>query len=228
MDAKIVSKELRLKVRPILKEFGFTKFSDRKAWKYFNDHTAVIDFPSVGAYNAEIIGCTSSSFSCGLGVYYNCFSKYPWTWQNSVLEKPKIGECQARRTIEKSLFQAELTRKDIWMIQEDNLSEVIADLISGINLQLIPWLQTMSDFSSAIKHFESTEDYFQEKGILIENYGGNLNSLSRAEIASALSLELKDITTALKVWEKTRQNNFYQKHPDILKKIDSYITWINK
>lgn len=46
MDSKLVSAELRVQVRPVLKAAGFSRFTDRTAWRYADDRVDVVNFQS--------------------------------------------------------------------------------------------------------------------------------------------------------------------------------------
>jgi hypothetical protein len=134
VDSKDVNRELRRVVRPALREEGFTEFSDRNAWRYFDDWIWCVNFQSFSAYLAEGIGCTSFSFAVNLGLYL----RRPTSASATVLDRPKELDCtfrfQAHKTLSQPVFHAygrkEATdRPDVWFVAADgsNLSEAVED-----------------------------------------------------------------------------------------------------
>jgi hypothetical protein len=69
MDSKAINKLIRSEVWPILREHGFSVFDPRSAFAYKAPFINVVSFQSFNSYNAEVLGCTTYSFTPRLGVY---------------------------------------------------------------------------------------------------------------------------------------------------------------
>jgi hypothetical protein len=69
MDSKAINKLIRSEVWPILRDQGFTVFESRSAFAYKAQFINVVSFQSFNSYNAEVLGCTTYSFTPRLGVY---------------------------------------------------------------------------------------------------------------------------------------------------------------
>lgn len=77
MDSKIVNKEIKKTIKPFLQAVGFTKFSERNAWRYRDEFIEVINFQSFNSYLADGVGCTTYSFAINLGVYFKWKERIP-------------------------------------------------------------------------------------------------------------------------------------------------------
>src|SRR5580704_263095 len=69
MDSKAINKLIRSEVWPILRDQGFSVFDSRSAFAYKAPFINVVSFQSFNSYNAEVLGCTTYSFTPRLGVY---------------------------------------------------------------------------------------------------------------------------------------------------------------
>jgi len=135
MDSRIVSRELRAVVRPVLKDAGFTVFRGRDAWRSLGDQTWVVDFQSFNSHVAAGVGCTTYSFCVRLGMHLSGDERAPGR-ADAVL--PKEYESSFRFTGLKRLSQPwfhpwddprPTDRRDVWFVHEDgsNLAEVVRD-----------------------------------------------------------------------------------------------------
>lgn len=142
MDGRVVGQAIRKDVRPLLKDAGFTSFTDRKAWReteYTFDH---VNFRSYNAYHAGVLGCTSYSFTVEVGVFYRCF--------DPSLERPQDYQCTFRallgKTIRQPFFATEWgpaqDRPEVLHILPDgsNLEEVIEESKHLMRTQGLPFL----------------------------------------------------------------------------------------
>lgn len=146
MDSKIVTRELRTVMRPMLEGAGFTTFRGRNAWRSLEDQTWVVNFQSFNSHVADGVGCTTYSFSLRLGIHLA--EDLPLAGSADAA-RPREEVCSFRFTGLKRLSQpyfhpwgqTEATdRGDVWFVREDggNLSEVIGDardVIASAGLQ---------------------------------------------------------------------------------------------
>jgi hypothetical protein len=63
------------RVRPLLRGYGFTDFTGRRAWFVEDEVISHVTFNAVGSYFAGAVGCTSYSFSVEAGVYYRVLGR---------------------------------------------------------------------------------------------------------------------------------------------------------
>lgn len=204
MDSKVVNKAISERIKPFLKENGFTEFTSRNAWRYREERIEVINFQSFNSYLADGLGCTTYSFAINLGIYFKCFEKTPWFDRNA-LTKPAEYECHVREDLEKGIKQAKLfhpyganpssfgwekEREDIWFVKEDgcNLDEVITDAKNSINHEGLKFFEDKSDLLAVIKYHEQDA---KKRGM----------SWIAADMISTLSLDLGDIDKAIKACE---------------------------
>ena len=135
MDSKVVSRELRAVVRPMLRDAGFSFFRGRHAWRTLDDQTWVVDFQSFNAYLAEGVGCTTFSFNVRLGLHLTDDVRSS-TSRDAAF--PKEYESSFRFTGLKRLSQPwfhpwgdarPTDRRDVWFVREDgsNLDGVVSD-----------------------------------------------------------------------------------------------------
>lgn len=157
MDGKVVGRALREEIRPLLREAGFTKFTDRKAWRETEHTIDHVAFNSFNAYNAEVLGCPSYSITVELGVFYRRF--------NPEISRPQDYQCTFRATLGKTIhqpfFATELMtqhglsndRYEILYVKPDgsNLNEVVTEAKALLLDQGLPFLN----------HFNQPEQAFQ-------------------------------------------------------------------
>jgi hypothetical protein len=156
MDSKIVSREIKLKIWPVLREAGFSKFSSRNAWRYSDWKIDVLNFQSFHPYLAAGVGCTTYSFAVNLGCHFN---EVPYTYHG--LKKldgqalPHEYQCQVRSHLTKTFNQSELNRDHIWYIAPNGhyLNESLEDVRSLIHSAVLPWYERFADAKHALKTF---------------------------------------------------------------------------
>jgi hypothetical protein len=136
MDSKVVTRELRAVVRPMLQGAGFTIFRDRNAWRRFDDQTWVVNFQSLNSYLAEGVGCTTYSFCVRLGLH---LTDDPAASGGRDVGLPREYESSFRFSGLKRLRQpwfrpwgdaTPSDRRDVWFVRQDgsNLAEVVGDV----------------------------------------------------------------------------------------------------
>jgi hypothetical protein len=100
----------------------------------------------------------------------------------------------------------------VWYVKPDagNLDKVMADSARAVREQALPWLEAMRDLNRAIEAFESRAESEHRRGIMREILGGRLNSLHRADVASALALRLGQPDRARAAWQRMLDNPYYK------------------
>jgi hypothetical protein len=155
VDSRIVSGQIKERVRPLLRDSGFSRFTERNAWRYVDDIVHVLNFQSFNSYNAELIGVTTYSFSVNLGIY---FSKIPPTHGDPPSttrgsRKPHEYECHLRGLLNRTFLQPELDRRDIWYIdpQANYLKLAIDDVVAQLHSAEVQWFQRYSDLQATLE-----------------------------------------------------------------------------
>jgi hypothetical protein len=175
VDGKGVGRAIREGVRPLLKEAGFTSFTDRKAWReteYTIDH---VTLRSYSAYNAGVLGCTSYSFTVEVGVFYRTF--------DTELVRPQDFHCTFRAILGKTTRQPFFVtewgpaqdRPEVLYVLPDgtNLSEVIDESRSLLRAQGLPFMDHYNDparaFASLLNERMSNVDFGKPQVMLPGN-----------------------------------------------------------
>ena len=147
VDSRVVNKEIRSAIWPLLKHAGFEHFSPRTAWRHLPDQIDVLNFQSYNSYNAGVLGVTTYSFSVNLG----CFLTYiPPQWPPKTkgdLPTPLESECQFRARLHRKIPQPGNPHADIWSISEDgrNLTESLAEVARQIKDVAFSWFEILRD-----------------------------------------------------------------------------------
>jgi hypothetical protein len=210
-DSNAVAKALKADVFPVLREFGFSEFKTRTAWRTDTNTIAVLDFRSLGSYLGSAVGVTSHSFGAAAGLYYKAMHATPWA-KEPVPGFPEEWRCQARRVLRKRVFQFWCWRPDVWYVNRKgtNLDAVVADTVRAVREEALPWLKDMSDMHRALEAFESRPESEMRPGIMHEILGGVPNSCARAEATSALALACGQRDRARAAWERMLGNPYYK------------------
>jgi len=147
MDGKVVGSAIREQVRPLLKEAGFTSFTDRGAWRPTQHTIEHVTLRSYNSYSAGALGCTSYSFTVEVGVFYWCFEP--------TLERPQDYHCTFRailgKTIRQPFFATEWgpaqDRPEVLYVLPDgsNLDEVIEESTRLLQTQGLQFLDRYND-----------------------------------------------------------------------------------
>jgi hypothetical protein len=149
----------------------------------------MVTFHFQSSYNAAVMGCTTLSFSCYVGVYYPALDDNPVEWPSDydVTFQATLG-----KTMRQPLFRplGGDVGKDppwIWYVFDDgsNLDEVIEDVRQGLLLHGFPFMDRMDDPARATRHLQSAADVnpdFGQLGILL----GRIGSPHRVETIERL------------------------------------------
>ena len=140
MNSQDVSKALKKEIFPFLRKKGFAQFTTRTAWKNDEHVISVINFASLGSYLGDRYGIlsrlTSHSFWIEAGLYFKAMHETPWA-KSPAPNLPKVWECQARKTLKKSLRQFWCRRPDVWYVSTKGtgLDAIITDAKIAVQKQ---------------------------------------------------------------------------------------------
>lgn len=145
IDSKDVNRALRETVWPALKSEGFRRRTTRTAWRDRPDQVDVINFWSLGAYNAGVYGVTSCSFQLELATHPRVRTR-DYTPSKDGSLRPSAAECDFRRLMCRTFDQPETDRPEVWYLRPDgsNLGavlEVARDLLITEGLRWFSELQ---------------------------------------------------------------------------------------
>ena len=162
MDGKVVSREIRREVWPLLRSSGFTRFTSRTAWRESGDRIDVVNFQSFNSYLAESVGCTTFSFALNLGC---CLAYIPLSFSGGKKRRqfPAEYECHFRYHLSKSIKQPELPRLNIWLIKERGayLAESIADAKAVLQRDGIPWFERFAQREIVLAGLLNDETFWE-------------------------------------------------------------------
>ena len=143
MDSKVVSKAIKEKIRPLLKSEGFTEFNDRNAWRHAEDKIYVINFQSYNKYNADVMGCTTFSFSVNLGIYLKYIPREFEIKEKNGLLYPMEYECHFRASLKRGYREWFKRINTLWYVGKNgaNLDQAINDTQQQIQKFALPWFE---------------------------------------------------------------------------------------
>lgn len=162
IDGRTVGKALADRTRVFLRAQGFQKFQGRHAWRLSEFTTDLISFPSMSAYIAEGVGCTTFSFGCNLGVLYRDPSgsdpEWPRDWHLTI--RGAVGKSIAQRMFHPWGRDEPTDRPDIWYVAENgrNLDEVVEDAFVSLRDRGLAFIDRARNTDSAIQMLESEEE----------------------------------------------------------------------
>jgi uncharacterized protein DUF4304 len=156
MDSKVVNKEIRRTVWPVLREAGFGHFSSRSAWRHVGSRVEVLNFQSFNTYNAGVLGCTTYSFSVNLGAF---LGEVPPSHEPTRIKAidskplPEEYECHLRGRLHRGFTQAECARQDIWYIDPAGqyLEKAVHDVRMTILRDGFPWYESLRDTGEVLR-----------------------------------------------------------------------------
>jgi len=138
----LLTKEIRERIFPILKNNGFDHFSGRKAWRRFNDKVYLFLISGVGAYFSTVTGYPSISVTSSINIFYINFPDQRKCRKYGKSDKPLPSgtECHLRFGLDKIDPQVEYcknlespieaNRRDVWWVDPggNNIQSVVEDL----------------------------------------------------------------------------------------------------
>ena len=167
VDSKIVNKQIRSEVRPLLKEAGFTRFTARNSWRYTGPRIDIINFQSFNSYKASVMGCTTYSFTVNLGCY---FTDIPDRFGETHLKKkdkdprPLEYDCSFRGGLHRRFTQPEYEDRSIWYIDPRGryLEKALHDVRKAIAQDGLPWFERLADPAHVLQILLEQEENMNE------------------------------------------------------------------
>ncbi len=124
----------------------------------------VLNFQSFNSYNADVLGCTTYSFSVNLGTYLcEVPPSHEATRIKEVDGKPLPAEynCHLRGRLHRGFAQPECARRDIWYIDPAGryLENALHDVRLAIVRDALPWYESLRDSGEVLRILlEDSED----------------------------------------------------------------------
>lgn len=196
VDSKVVNKELRKTVRPLMRSLGFNKFTARTAWRHTSHRVEIVNIQSFNSYTADVVGVTTYSFSVNLGSYVTCvpphFAPDRVKREGQVL-LPAEYECHLRGSLTRSFGVPETDRSDIWYIgpEAQHLADSVDDVSDQLRTIADPWFHRLRDDATVLDVLlDSGEDMdrlwgFGRLGSPIRNYMTGYLALAVGQQADA-------------------------------------------
>jgi Domain of unknown function (DUF4304) len=153
MDSRVVAREIKNEIWPLLQREGFRKFSPKTAWRDTPDQIHVINYQSFNSYLAERVGCTTFSFALNLGIFFRAIPfEYPVKKGPDPSVKPQEYHCHFRRRLLKEISQPILPRRDTWYVEPDgsNLLQCLDDSRMAIERDGLPWFDRFKSLESVL------------------------------------------------------------------------------
>ena len=154
MDSRVVAREVRRQIWPLLRREGFTQFSSKTAWRFTPDQIHVVNYRSFSTYGAFRIGCTTFSFCLNLGIYLPAIPDCSGRPQHfdchiqHVLRNPGLGIWYVDRDGRNVLECIENSRKALerdglpWFARFDSLEVVLTELQRVDSPAILPALDS--------------------------------------------------------------------------------------
>lgn len=158
MDSKVVNREVKKSIWPVLRQAGFETFTSRVAWRYGKNKIDVLQFQSFNKYNADVMGVTTFSFAVELG---SVPLYVPPQWPVKVKDGrqvPSVAECFFRGSLESSIH-SRLSDKSIWPIDREGKN--LAWCIQGVLNQLpeaIAWFDRLEHKSEVLRTLQHDDE----------------------------------------------------------------------
>lgn len=168
MDSKIVTREIKRLVWPLLKEAGFTRTSGRSMWRHHHSHIDVVNFQSFNSYLAEGLKVTTYSFALNLGCYFVEGPRSRFTKEKNGILLPQEYECHFRTRLEPSADLRYGKDREIWYIDPkgERLKSAVLDAASPLQEKGLLWLSHYREMLRQIRQEQAaggaSVQFFQE------------------------------------------------------------------
>jgi hypothetical protein len=206
MDSKVVNRQIRATVWPLLKAAGFHPATARTAWRHTKDTVDVINFQSFNKYNADVMGVTTFSFCVNLG----CFLRYvPPQWPPKKIKDglpyPSESECQFRGRLSPSISQRRVKLDDLWLVEEDgrNLAWCINDVAQQVS-KALDWFARLDQRVEVLRILEEEPENMSR----LWGFGRN-PSPKRSYLKGYVAMSLGKDTLADREFEQTVASGCY-------------------
>jgi hypothetical protein len=161
VDSKVVAREIKQEIWPLLRQEGFTEFSAKTAWRHTSDQIHVVNYQSFNSYLAQGVGCTTFSFALNLGIFFRAIPfQYPFKRGPDPSVKPQAYHCHFRHRLLKGIDQPILPRRDTWYVEPDgsNLLQCLDDSRTAILQEGLPWFSRFESLESVLSALMDQEE----------------------------------------------------------------------
>jgi len=198
MDSKVVNREIKARIWPLLRARGFEVFSSRSAWRHLSDRIEVVNFQSFNSYLADGLGCTTFSFSVNLGSYLLFIPHH--LEPSRIKDKngrllPEEYDCPFRGILSSSISQP-IPRpdNDIWCIDESgaNLAASMQDVSDGLINRGLAWFAQFEQPAAVLRILRNNP----ERRPQLFGFGNNPSPI-RHYFSGYVALHLREFTTAI-------------------------------
>jgi hypothetical protein len=168
MDSRIVAREIKNEIWPLLRREGFTEFSAKTAWRPTPEQIHVVNYQSFNSYLAERVGCTTFSFALNLGIFFRAVPlEHPVKKGHDPSFKPQDYHCHFRHRLPKNVEQPVLPRSDIWYVERDgsNLLQCLDDSRTSITREGLPWFARFESLESVLKLLMEQDQLLDVSGV---------------------------------------------------------------
>jgi hypothetical protein len=207
MDSRVVAREIKNEIWPLLRHHGFTSFSAKTAWRHLTEQIHVVNFQSFNSYLAEGVGCTTFSFALNLGIYFRAIPvNYPIGKGPGPAVKPQEYHCHFRHRLLKGIEQVVLPRRDTWYVEPDgsNLLETLADARTLLQNEGLPWFDRFKSLEEVLRLLMEQEQLPEvlatRRSPARKNMIGHIaRSLGKIEISEPMIAEAESEFEAIRV-----------------------------
>jgi len=151
MDSRTVTKHLKDAVFPLLREYDFSSFTSRMAYRRQGDQTHIIALPSIGHHVASANQWSSHSFQVNLGVWLHYVPSMFQPVEKDGIPQINVFHCPVERSLNKTLVQPNTDPSSyVYYIGHNGewLTEALADVRKCIVQFAVPWFESISSDKS--------------------------------------------------------------------------------
>jgi hypothetical protein len=161
VDSKAVNKRIRREIRPLLRENGFSRSTERTFWRHRDSQVDVVNFQSFNDYNASVSGFTTYSFAVNLGCYLlEVPESFPSVKRKDGVLLPQEYDCHFRGRLRKHLQQPELDSTEIWFIDPEAkyLDRALHDVRMAFLRDAVPWFSRLENRDEVLRILVSEQE----------------------------------------------------------------------
>ncbi len=195
MDSRVLVREIRREIWPLLRERGFAEFTGKTAWWRLPEQIHVVNFQSFSSYLAQGVGCTTFSFALNLGIYFPAIPVHHRVKGTDPATRPEEYHCHLRRHLRKGFTQPEGPRDDIWYVAPDgsNLAEAVAAARETLRGEGLAWFEQYRSLETVLEMLlgEETADITSPPRSPLRKYmtGHIARALGRDKLAGPMIAE---------------------------------------
>jgi hypothetical protein len=206
MDSRVVSREIKRVIWPLLKAEGFTTFSTRTAWRYDDQTIDIVNFQSFNSYLAQGLDVTAFSYAVNLSTCLRYVPPtFPVKYAKNGMPIPEEASGDFRGSLSPSRMEFASKNHQVWSVDSagSNLAECISDVATQIPMAM-GWFGRLKVKREVLRLLlESKEQLFVLWGF------GNFGSPHRNYLTGYVALDLGEMDIAEKHFQATVQSGYY-------------------